>query len=317
MLPKLLTSIFGSRNERLLKGYRRTVQQINALEPKFEALSDDELRGKTQEFKQRIAAGETVDDILPEAFAVCREASVRVLGMRHFDVQMIGGMVLHNGKIAEMRTGEGKTLVGTLPVYLNALKGEGVHVITVNDFKRGLRILLDGEPYVILDVHAQSPSARGAATITKLKVRNLRTSAVFEKSFRGSEKLEQPDLEFRPVQFLYRDDEGFHFMDTGSYEQVCLKEDEVGEGAGFLKEGLEDIRSVVFNGKVISVDLPNTVVLRVEETTPFIKGGTAQAQTKPALLETGMTIQVPAYMESGEDIVVDTREARFVSRAKG
>jgi elongation factor P len=190
-------------------------------------------------------------------------------------------------------------------------------VITVNDFKRGLRILLDGEPYVILDVHAQSPSARGAATITKLKVRNLRTSAVFEKSFRGSEKLEQPDLEFRPVQFLYRDDEGFHFMDTGSYEQVCLKEDEVGEGAGFLKEGLEDIRSVVFNGKVISVDLPNTVVLRVEETTPFIKGGTAQAQTKPALLETGMTIQVPAYMESGEDIVVDTREARFVSRAKG
>jgi elongation factor P len=190
-------------------------------------------------------------------------------------------------------------------------------VITVSDFKRGLRILLENDPYVILDVHAQSPSARGAATITKLKVRNLRTGAVFERSFRGSEKLEQPDLEFRPVQFLYKDDEGFHFMDTGSYDQICLKAEEVGDGAGFLKDGLDDIRSVVFNGKVISVDLPNTVVLRVEDTAPSIKGGTAQAQTKPALLETGLTIQVPSYMEPGEDIVVDTRDARFISRAKG
>jgi len=190
-------------------------------------------------------------------------------------------------------------------------------VITVNDFKRGLRILLENDPYVILDVHAQSPSARGAATITKLKVRNLRTAAVFERSFRGSEKLEQPDLEFRPVQFLYKDDEGYHFMDTGSYDQIALTAEEVGDGAGFLKDGLDDIRSVVFNGKVISVDLPNTVILRVEETSPSIKGGTAQAQTKPALLETGITIQVPSYMESGEDIVVDTRDSRFISRAKG
>jgi preprotein translocase subunit SecA len=134
MLPKLLTSIFGSRNERLLKGYRRIVQQINALEPKFEGLSDDELRGKTAEFKQRIAQGETVDDILPEAFAVCREGSKRALKMRHFDVQLIGGMVLNAGKIAEMRTGEGKTLMATLPVYLNALTGKGVHVVTVNDY---------------------------------------------------------------------------------------------------------------------------------------------------------------------------------------
>lgn len=190
-------------------------------------------------------------------------------------------------------------------------------VITVNDFKRGLRILLENDPYVILDVHAQSPSARGAATITKLKVRNLRTGAVFERSFRGSEKLEQPDLEFRPVQFLYKDDDGFHFMDTGSYDQICLKPEEVGDGAGFLKDGLDDIRSVVFNGKVISVDLPNTVILKVEETAPSIKGGTAQAQTKPALLETGITIQVPSYMEAGEEIVVDTRDSRFISRAKG
>ncbi|WP_423601289.1 preprotein translocase subunit SecA [Roseateles sp. MS654] len=134
MLPKLLTQIFGSRNERLLKTYRKVVQRINALEPQFEGLSDEQLRAKTEEFKQRIAGGETVDDILPEAFAVCREGSKRILKMRHFDVQLIGGMVLNAGKIAEMRTGEGKTLMATLPVYLNALTGKGVHVVTVNDY---------------------------------------------------------------------------------------------------------------------------------------------------------------------------------------
>jgi preprotein translocase subunit SecA len=134
MLPKLLTSIFGSRNERLLKQYRRTVALINALEPKYEAMSDDELRAQTAEFKQRIADGATVDDILIEAFAVCREGGKRALKMRHFDVQLIGGMVLNAGKVAEMRTGEGKTLMATLPVYLNALTGKGVHVVTVNDY---------------------------------------------------------------------------------------------------------------------------------------------------------------------------------------
>ncbi|QOL49952.1 preprotein translocase subunit SecA [Massilia litorea] len=130
----LLTQIFGSRNQRLLKQYQKTVRQINALEPQMEALSDADLQAKTPEFKARIAKGETLDAILPEAFAVCREAAKRVLKMRHFDVQMIGGMVLHEGKIAEMGTGEGKTLMATLPVYLNGLSGKGVHVITVNDY---------------------------------------------------------------------------------------------------------------------------------------------------------------------------------------
>ncbi|TDP63381.1 preprotein translocase subunit SecA [Roseateles toxinivorans] len=134
MLPKLLTQIFGSRNDRLLKQYRRVVQQINALEPQFEQLNDDALRAKTAEFRQRIADGATVDDLLPEAFAVCREGSKRALKMRHFDVQLIGGMVLNSGKVAEMRTGEGKTLMATLPVYLNALTGKGVHLVTVNDY---------------------------------------------------------------------------------------------------------------------------------------------------------------------------------------
>ena len=134
MLTQLAKKVFGSRNDRLLKQYRKTVEKINALEAEMQALDDAALQAKTAEFKQRIADGADLDSLLPEAFAVCREASKRVLGMRHFDVQLIGGMVLHYGKIAEMRTGEGKTLVATLPVYLNALSGDGVHVVTVNDY---------------------------------------------------------------------------------------------------------------------------------------------------------------------------------------
>ena len=134
MISGLLKKVFGSRNERLIKQYSQTVKQINALEPQMQALDDAALRAKTDEFRSRHAAGESLDALLPEAFAVVREASQRALGMRHFDVQLIGGMVLHYGKIAEMRTGEGKTLVATLPAYLNAISGQGVHVITVNDY---------------------------------------------------------------------------------------------------------------------------------------------------------------------------------------
>ncbi|MDR1076825.1 MAG: preprotein translocase subunit SecA [Xanthomonadaceae bacterium] len=134
MINKLLTSVFGSRNDRLLRQLDGIVKKINALEPELQKLSDEELKAKTPEFQKRIAEGAALDKVLPEAFAVCREASCRVMGMRHYDVQLIGGMVLHMGKIAEMRTGEGKTLVATLPVYLNALEGKGVHVVTVNDY---------------------------------------------------------------------------------------------------------------------------------------------------------------------------------------
>lgn len=134
MVSQLLKKLFGSRNARLVKRLRAQVDAINALEEGLSALSDDELRAKTGEFRQRLANGETLDQLLNEAFAVVREAGKRVMGMRHFDVQLIGGMVLHHGKIAEMRTGEGKTLVATLPVYLNALSGDGVHVVTVNDY---------------------------------------------------------------------------------------------------------------------------------------------------------------------------------------
>ena len=130
----LLTKIFGSRNDRLLKLYRKTVERINSLETSFESLSDEALRAKTDEFKLRFSQGQSLDDLLPEAFAAVREASKRVMKMRHFDVQLIGGIALHQGKIAEMRTGEGKTLTATLAVYLNALAGQGVHVVTVNDY---------------------------------------------------------------------------------------------------------------------------------------------------------------------------------------
>ncbi|HVX04707.1 MAG TPA: preprotein translocase subunit SecA [Rhodanobacteraceae bacterium] len=151
-MPNILTNVFGSRNERVLKQLSKIVARINALEPEIQKLDDVALRGKTAEFKQRIAAGEGLDKILPEAFAVVREASRRVLGLRHYDVQLIGGMVLHQGKIAEMRTGEGKTLVATLPVYLNALAGKGVHVVTVNDYLAKRDAAWMGKVYNFLDL---------------------------------------------------------------------------------------------------------------------------------------------------------------------
>jgi preprotein translocase subunit SecA len=134
MIGSVLKKVFGSKNERELKRLRKVVARINALEPQWQALSDEELLAKTPLFRERLSKGETLDDLLPEAFASVREAAKRTLGLRHFDMQMVGGMVLHQGKIAEMRTGEGKTLVATLPVYLNALPAKGVHVVTVNDY---------------------------------------------------------------------------------------------------------------------------------------------------------------------------------------
>ncbi|MCB1867381.1 MAG: preprotein translocase subunit SecA, partial [Gammaproteobacteria bacterium] len=134
MLSDILSKVFGSRNQRLIKRMSKSVMQVNALEEGLQALSDEQLRDRTMEFRERLKGGTSLDDILIEAFAVVREAGRRTMNMRHFDVQLIGGMVLNQGKIAEMRTGEGKTLVATLAVYLNALPGKGVHVVTVNDY---------------------------------------------------------------------------------------------------------------------------------------------------------------------------------------
>ena len=134
MVLKFFTKVFGSNNDRLLKTLQPILDKINSLEPQMQSLSDEQMSQKTVEFKDRFERGETLDDILPEAFALVREASVRILGMRHFDVQLIGGIALHQGTIAEMKTGEGKTLMSTLPAYLNAISGKGVHIITVNDY---------------------------------------------------------------------------------------------------------------------------------------------------------------------------------------
>lgn len=134
MLGKIAKTIFGSANDRFIKKQYKLVQKINALEADISKLSDEELKNKTEEFRSRLKEGETLDDLLPEAFAVVREAAKRTLGQRHYDVQLIGGIVLHKGMIAEMKTGEGKTLVETLPAYLNAIEGKGVHIVTVNDY---------------------------------------------------------------------------------------------------------------------------------------------------------------------------------------
>ncbi|MCB8879684.1 preprotein translocase subunit SecA [Acidisoma cellulosilytica] len=169
MFGSLARVIFGSSNDRTLKGYRRIVPQVNVLEPQIAALTDEALRAKTGEFKARLEGGEALDNIMAEAFAVVREAAKRVLGMRHFDVQLVGGLVLHNGRIAEMKTGEGKTLVGTLPVYLNALTGRGVHVVTVNDYLARRDAETMGELYAFLGlstgiiVHGMEDSQRRAA----------------------------------------------------------------------------------------------------------------------------------------------------------
>ena len=130
----LFTKMFGTRSEREVKALNPIVDKIEALEEEYKALTDQQLRAKTDEFRTRLAQGETLDDILPEAFATCREAAARVLGMRPYRVQLIGGIILHQGRIAEMKTGEGKTLVATLPAYLNGLAGKGVHIVTVNDY---------------------------------------------------------------------------------------------------------------------------------------------------------------------------------------
>ena len=169
MLGRIARSIFGSANDRFVKKQFKTVQKINSLEPEISKLSDEELKAKTLEFRQRLKDGWTLDDLLPEAFAVVREAAKRTLGQRHYDVQLIGGIVLHKGMIAEMKTGEGKTLVATLAAYLNALEGKGVHIVTVNDYLAQRDAEWMGQVYRFLGltvdfiVHGKNDEERRAA----------------------------------------------------------------------------------------------------------------------------------------------------------
>jgi len=186
-------------------------------------------------------------------------------------------------------------------------------MINSSDMKRGILLDLDGAPWQIIDCSFQTPSARGASTITKVKIKNLKTGQVLTKSYRGGEMIETADCEKRGVQFLYKDGDDYVFMDEENYDQFTLASETLGDSAGYLTEGLA-VRSLLYNGQVINVELPITIELEVTDTAPAIKGATAQAQLKPATLETGIQIQVPPYLKTGEKIRVDTRDGRFVGR---
>lgn len=187
---------------------------------------------------------------------------------------------------------------------------------SATDISRGDVIDLDGAPWLVLETNSQTPSARGASLLVKVRLRNLVTGQVLARTFRGGDPVSSADCERRPVQFLYRQAPESVFMDLESYEQLTLGDEILGDAAGYLVDGLE-LRSLVYNGRVIAVEPPLTVELEVVETAPAIKGATAQAQLKPATLETGITVQVPPYITAGERIRVDTRDGRFVERARG
>jgi elongation factor P len=196
----------------------------------------------------------------------------------------------------------------------NPRKLQEKNMATTADLKRGLVIQIEQAPCLVLDVTSQSPSARGGSTLFKTKYRNLLTGQVLEKAFKGGERIDEADFERRKGQFLYPDAEGGVFMDLENYEQYELAGELFDGAKDYLLEGME-IQLGVFEGQVVSIDLPLTVELLVTETAPAIKKATATAQTKEALLETGLRLQVPGYLESGERIKVDTREGRFISRA--
>ena len=185
--------------------------------------------------------------------------------------------------------------------------------MTSNDLKRGQVILLDNAPCLVIDVASQSPSARGGSTLIKTRYRNLLTGQVLEKAFKGGERVDAADFEKRKGQFLYSDGESGVFMDLENYEQYELGDEMYGPVKGYLLDGTEVVLGV-FEGQVVSIEPPMTVELMVTETAPALKNATAQAQTKEAILETGLKIQVPAYLESDEKVKIDTREGRFVSR---
>jgi elongation factor P len=187
--------------------------------------------------------------------------------------------------------------------------------VNATELKRGDILEIDGDPWQATEVQSQTPSARGASLLVKAKLKNLRTGQTLAKTWRGGETVTTAEVEYRPAQFLYRQGDDFVFMDLVSYEQTTLDVAGVGDAAGYLLENVE-VKTVLFQERVISLNLPMTVDLLVKETTPSMKGATAQAQLKPATVETGISVLVPSYIEEGEKIRVDTRDGRFVERAK-
>jgi elongation factor P len=188
-------------------------------------------------------------------------------------------------------------------------------LVNVTELKRGDILEIDGDPWQATEVQSQTPSARGASLLVKAKVRNLRTGQTLARTWRGGETIATAEVEYRPAQFLYRQGDDYVFMDLGSYDQTTLDGARVGEAAGYLIENVE-VKTVLFQERVIALNLPITVDLTVQDTSPALKGATAQAQLKPATVETGIQVLVPSYIEAGERIRVDTRDGRFVERAR-
>jgi elongation factor P len=189
-------------------------------------------------------------------------------------------------------------------------------MIEVSSFKKGICIEYKGAPMMIVDVTFSTPTARGGNTIAKTKLRNLLTGQLISDSIRTGDKYPEVDRQQRPIEYLYSDGTHWHFMDSESYEQFELNGEDLGEKVGYLKEGLPGVTSIIVQGKVVSIELPNTVDLEVTEAEPVIKGATAQAQLKKAVVETGIEVQVPPYVTAGERIRIDTRDGHFVERVK-
>ena len=190
-------------------------------------------------------------------------------------------------------------------------------MITTADFKKGLRLLIEADPYELMDHTVQTPTARGSATLVRCRVRNLLTGAVFDKTFKSGARFEAPDLQLRPVQFLYQDGDGFHFMDNESFEQFHMTSDQLSSKAQWLTEGAT-ITSVLFNGSVSGVELPQFMEFEIAETEPAVRGDTASGRVmKEAKLPTGAIVKVPLYLEPGERILVATETGGFVKRVTG
>ncbi len=189
-------------------------------------------------------------------------------------------------------------------------------MITTSDFKKGLRIIVDGDPYLLVDYTVQTPSARGAATLVRSKIRNILTGSVFDRTFKAGEKFEEADIEIRPVQFLYESGGDYAFMDTASFEQFTFDRERLGDSAGWLADGMT-LRSVTFRGRVVGVELPQFVEIAVSEVEPSGRTDTASGSaTKQATLVTGARIRVPLYLKEGETVEVETATGRFVRRVR-
>jgi elongation factor P len=187
-------------------------------------------------------------------------------------------------------------------------------VVPAKDFKRRMVVELDGVPHMIEQIHVQTPSARGAATLYKVRARNLKTRARLERTFKGQDALPEVQFERRPVQFLYRDPDGFHFMDAEDFNQFTLTADDLGDQADYIHDGIADVTALMVNGQVLAVELPDTVALEISEAAPGVRGNSATGRTKPATLSTGLVIQVPEHLEPGTLVRVDTRTGEYLGR---